>query len=155
MSSLCQKSSIILVGSVSARESKLSDDGDDIYTSNKIRPDYLLKGTDPKPISFLTIGGYVAFPNGTSAEVRTVEWNYLQAGRQFLVFLEKANDGSYLVTGAKEGLFALSGDANGVPENLASHDISPNHEIVQEVKGFNLPALLSKVSALVKANQLQ
>ncbi len=142
-------STLIVIGTVQSAVSRLVDDGDDIETLYTVRPTKLLKGSATGDVSFTAQGGSITFASGNTATIHSVEYELLQTGQRYLIFLQKEQDGRYSLTNGLESLFKLS-TPDGKVDALASHD-GRQHAVVPDVKGLSASELVAKASALSAA----
>jgi hypothetical protein len=149
LQALVADSSLIFTGKVIGFTSRLSDNENNLVTDFTMHADEVLKGTIPHAVSFSARGGKVVFPNGTSAEVRTVVWDRLKPGGVYLVFLEKdyPEYKKYVPTGNAVGLFDISA-TDGSFDWFASHEPA-THAITQEVSSFSRQDLFRQIRAFV------
>lgn len=150
LSTLVSSSSLILEAKIAARESRLVSNGDDIDTDYTVTPENIVKGKVSGGLSFTAHGGLIEFPNGTSAEITTVEWRQLQVGGKYVLFLRQEEDGRYYPANGIEALFRLS-TADGNVDALAAHD-ERHHIVNDEVKALSISAFRTRVQTLVAEN---
>jgi hypothetical protein len=144
LQNMAASSNLVVVGKITLRESRLSEDGDDIYTDYLIETERIVRGKSSGSISFTAHGGLVEFPNGTSAQVTTIEWQQLQIGQKYAVLLSQEQDGRYYPANVLEALFKLS-TADGNVDAFAAHD-GKRHTITDEVKGLPANSFLNRAS---------
>lgn len=94
--------------------SRVSPAGDTILTDYKVNVLDVLKGKVQPGGSLIvtSIGGFVRFEDGTTAEVRTPDI-HIQNGRTYVLFLyakAKTESESLYITGGPQGIFELSDD---------------------------------------------
>lgn len=141
------QSSLIVVGTVTASNPELIEDGNAIFTKYTMHVSALLKGTVPPngDVAFYGIGGCVAFGNGTTATISTIAWRYIEVGQSYLVFLYRLpGEDTYSITGGIEGLGKLTSQ-NGGFELAADLDKGPHHVISDRPKGMTIADLASKI----------
>jgi hypothetical protein len=146
---LVAKSSLIVAGTVQGKKSVLIDDGDDIFTKYTMLTDTPLKGSaglGSAEVVFTVKGGCVTFADGTSAEISTHAWRYIEVGKQYLVFLYlyRPSEFGYSITGGIEGLGKIV-SADGRFELIADSDRETHHLVSDRAKGMTTADLLSKI----------
>lgn len=147
-------SNLIVVGKITSRLSRLSEDGDDIYTDYTVEVERVIKGkASGSSASFTVHGGLIEFPNGTSAQVTTVEWQQLQMEQRYALLLRQEQDGRFYPANGLEALFRLSTPNEDV-DALAAHD-GKRHVIADEVKGLTASAFVAKLEAFASAKATQ
>jgi len=145
--SLVADSSVIVIGNLGKVSSKLVDDGDSIATECIFHVERALKGSVSSDITFRVLGGFIEFPNGTSAEIRTPETTFLKAGSRYLVMLipDNQHPGDYSVTSPLESLFQIKTD--GSVDASASHDDRPHH-ISRDIGSDHADAFIARIQSV-------
>lgn len=152
LANVVASSKLIIVGKIISKESRLSDDGDDIYTDYVVAPEKIIKGKSVGSVTFSVYGGLIDFPNGTSAQITTLEWQQLQVGEKYALLLSQADDHYYPANGV-EALFKLS-TSDGTVDAIAAHDRAP-HKVGEEVKPLNVGSFLLRLQALSSSSTTQ
>lgn len=158
---LASASPLILVGTLeSAGQSWLSTNGNRIFTDYVFRPDLVIKGSVSGDITVSMDGGKVAFPNGTTATLSTIEWESLKVEDRYLLFLRTSSDGRIrpsmsffgiidvsVQMGTVDPLASREGGARG---SVSAPDALP-HAIVRELQGMAPAAVIARVLQIVAA----
>jgi len=114
LESLTSHSKSVIVGMPLQSSSRLSPGGDTILTDYKMNVLDALKGKirSGSSVTVTTVGGFVRFEDGTSAEVRTPDI-HIQNGKTYVLFLyakSKTEPDSLYITGGPQGIFEISDD---------------------------------------------
>lgn len=148
LESLAAHSSNIIIGSLIDSSSHLSPDGPLITTWYRIKILQSLKG---KLLSGETIttslpGGKVVFEDGTSAEIKTPDFDGIQNDQTYVLFLSPVMhaDGTSSPTGGSQGVFEIAGKGRRIKPN--GHHLDP----VQKHKDQDLEGFLEEIRAAVK-----
>jgi len=151
LAGLTSKSSLIFVGTVKGIDSRVVTAGEDSMESKySVYPETWIKGEHSTDVVFFAAGGKVTFPNGASAEVKTLEWEHLKVGDRALFFLTTDNESKKTVsTGGAEGIFPILASET-VHGSLAGFD-SRSHNIDKEVANSPLNSLTERVSGMIGA----
>jgi hypothetical protein len=126
LSDLLGASSTVVVGTLVFSESRLSEDGDTVYTNYHFTPEIALKSANlsSSEITVTSEGGKVQFRNGSTAEIKTIEWTHLKAGNKYLLCLNQRGDKFHFTIGFA-GIFELhagvSSEAQVIPLASFSH----------------------------------
>jgi hypothetical protein len=107
---LATHSGAVLIGTAQKNVCRLSPDGRRSTIDYSVNIEYVLKGNN-KAGSTITVslpGGLVAFPDGSSAEIRTPWFKKMHEGATYLLFLnDAAGAGSYVTTGQAQGVWEI------------------------------------------------
>ena len=106
---LAGHSGSVLIGTAQKNVCRLSPDGKSSTINYDVKIEYVMKG-NLKSDSHITVklpGGSVAFPDGSSAEVRTPWFRKMQEGATYLLFLTDVGSGTYLTTGQAQGVWEI------------------------------------------------
>lgn len=110
---LTKNSEVAIVGAPTRNiRSKLSTDGLDINTEYEVVVQETLKGDLPagSTITISLPGGKVKFTDGTSAEIKVIEFTPMQSGVVYTLYLNKNEEGIYILTAGPYGLLEMHGD---------------------------------------------
>lgn len=152
LNALIDSSDLIVVGKLTSAVSRLTDDGDDIWTDYELAPEKTIKGETLGNVEFTVPGGLITFPNGTSAEIITVQWQQLQIGQQYAVLLQKSpRNGRYDLANGLEALFTLS-THDGKVAPFASRGGKGSEPLANEVKNTSVSAFLQRLQSRVAAH---
>lgn len=150
---LARDSSLIVLGQIKGVSSFLADDGDDIFTHFTISSESVFKGQVEGAFTLLTRGGKVGFPDGSSAQILTIETDSIKVNGQYLFFLVPVNAArkEFRSTNGVEGIILLSMAENSV-RSLAGNTADANlHPIIGELRGLSVSSLLGKVRSTIAA----
>jgi hypothetical protein len=133
---LTKNSMVVVVGTVvKNRGARLSAADQLIVTDYEVVVDETMKGGPVKgdTITIALVGGSVEFDDGTSAELRTPEFEHVKPGGAYLLFLGESTNGpnEYTLTGGPQGLVEITVDGT-----LKSHG-RPTDPISLETKDPN------------------
>jgi len=107
---LAARSGVVLIGTAQKNVCRLTPDGRSSTINYDVKIEYVMKG-NLKPDNRITVklpGGSVAFPDGSSAEVRTPWFKKMQEGTTYLLFLTDSDgSGSYFTTGQAQGVWEI------------------------------------------------
>ena len=149
LESLTAHSGDIVVGRpIDNKSSHLSSDGQTITTWYRIKIVQTMKGK-LQPGETLTVslpGGKIIFEDGTSAEIRTPDFEGIQNDQEYVLFLNPKlrADGTFSLTGGGQGLFELNNESHRVkPHGHAS-------DSVQKHKDEGVDFFLQEIKAAVK-----
>lgn len=150
MKSAIARSELVAVGTVTTKKSEIFDDESEIFTNYTMHVNTLLKGTVNASgnVAFSIVGGYVCFANGTSAEITTMAWRYIEVGKPYLAFLYKSSpsEDTFSITGGVEGLGRLTSPAGGF-ELAADLDKGRPHAISDRPKSMTLSDLANMIKS--------
>ena len=108
---LTKTSAAVIVGVPQTSIVQLSPTGDQITTNYKVKVESVIKGNlaASNVVEVSMLGGRVEFEDGTSAEVQTPDFERMQNGKRYILFLYANRNGSeiFLLTGGPQGLFEL------------------------------------------------
>lgn len=112
---LTSHSRSVILAMPTESSSRVSPAGDTILTDFKVNVLDVLKGKVQPGGSLVvtTIGGFVRFEDGTSAEVKTPDF-HIQNGRTYVLFLfakTKTEPESLYITGGPQGVFEILDDS--------------------------------------------
>lgn len=112
---LTKNSMAVVMGTVVKKlGTRLSDEDQLITTDYEVVVNNTLKGVPAKgeKISIGLIGGSLEFDEGTSAELRTPNFEHVKPGSTYLLFLGESDDGpnEYTLTGGPQGLVEIMMD---------------------------------------------
>lgn len=110
---LTKYSEVAIVGAPTRNiRSKLSTDGLDINTEYEVIVQETLKGDLPtgSAITISLPGGKVKFTDGTSAEIKVIEFTPMRSGAVYTLYLNKNDEGMYILTAGPFGLLEMHGD---------------------------------------------
>jgi hypothetical protein len=117
---VARSSSAIIVGTSQSNRCRLSEDETRITINYQVNVQEVIKG-DLQPGSLVTVkvpGGKVMFPDGTSAEVRTPWFKWMENQHTYVLFLTAEADGIiYVTTGGPQGVFEIPTDNTSVKSN--------------------------------------
>jgi len=143
LETLTKSSAAVVIGIPERSKGRLDSDGQMIVTEFDVRVKESIKGThaENSVVKVALLGGKVDFEDGTSAELRTRDFEPMLEGKKYLLFLYANRNGSdvYLLTGGPQGLFELRGQA-GIKAHARSSDPA-----VKEVQNLNEDGLREKV----------
>ena len=143
LETLTKSSAAVVIGIPERSKGQLNSNGEMIVTQFDVRVKETIKGThaENSVVKVALLGGRVDFEDGTSAELRTRDFEPMLEGRKYLLFLYANRNGSdvYLLTGGPQGLFELKGQAG-----IKAH-ARPNDPAVKEVQNLNEDGLREKV----------
>lgn len=143
LETLTKSSAAVVIGVPERSKGQLDSNGEMIVTQFDVRVKETIKGThaENSVIKVALLGGRVDFEDGTSAELRTPDFEPMLEGRNYLLFLYANRNGSdvYLLTGGPQGLFELKGQA-GIKAHARSSDPA-----VKEVQNLSEDSLREKV----------
>jgi hypothetical protein len=109
---LVRGSEAVLVGvPTSTLSGRLTAEGQLILTDYEVSVQEVIKG-EIKPGEVVTValvGGRISFEDGTSAEVKTPQFDHIKTGRVYVFFLSERKSGSeaYFLTGGPQGLVEI------------------------------------------------
>jgi len=109
---LAKSSGVVVVGKVQALKSEWNSDKTRIYTRVTLGVDEYLKGQgQDRSVTIMTLGGEI----GDVGELYTHVPSFRE-NESVVVFLEKAQDGTYSVSGGTQGKYIIENDrATGRP----------------------------------------
>lgn len=144
LETLTKSSAAVIIGIPEKGRGQLESNGETIVTQFDVRVKEVIKGAplaENSVVKVALLGGRVDFEDGTSAELRPLDFEPMHEGRKYLLFLYANRNGSdvYLLTGGPQGLFELKGEAG-----IKAH-ARPNDPAVKEVQNLNEDGLLKKV----------
>ena len=143
LETLTKSSAAVVIGIPERSKGRLDSDGQMIVTEFDVRVKESIKGTNAENsvVKVALLGGKVDFEDGTSAELRTRDFEPMLEGKKYLLFLYANRNGSdvYLLTGGPQGLFELKGQAG-----IKAH-ARPDDPAVKEVQNLSEDGLLKKV----------
>lgn len=151
LQTLVKESSEIALVSIQSRTSRLLPGGDDIFTDYTFVPVEVFKGTLSKEPRFSAAGGKVTFENGTSAEIETIEWQSLQVGEQYILFLQNSGD-KYRLTNGIEAAIAISSDGSKMTSLSASDPTRP-HAVLKDIQKYNPDSFKSFLRATLRSTK--
>jgi hypothetical protein len=142
--SLTKNSIAVIVGVPLTSTSHLSNNNELITTQYQVKIREVLKGDVLKGqvVNVNVVGGKVAFEDGTSAEIKTLDMEPVEQGNNYILFLKKEKDspGAFGLTGGGQGLFELS-DGDSLVQPRGHHtDVVQKHknqrieDFVEEIK---------------------
>ena len=118
-----------------------------------VSPESVFKGQVEGAFTLLTRGGKVGFPDGSSAQILTIETDSIKVNGQYLFFLVPVNAArkEFRSTNGVEGIILLSMAENSV-RSLAGNTADANlHPIIGELRGLSVSSLLGKVRSTIAA----
>ena len=141
---LTKTSAAVIVGIPEKSKGRLNSNGETILTQFDVRVKEVIKGAplaENSVVKVALVGGKVDFDDGTSAELRPLDFEPMLEGRKYLLFLygNRIDSDVYLLTGGPQGLFELKGRAG-----IKAH-ARPNDPAVKEVQNLSEDGLLEKV----------
>lgn len=143
LETLIKSSAAVVIGIPERSKGRLDANGEMIVTQFDVRVKETIKGThaEDSVVKVALLGGKVDFEDGTSAELRTLDFEPMLEGKKYLLFLYANRNGSdvYLLTGGPQGLFELKGQAG-----IKAH-ARPNDPAVKEVQNLTEDGLREKV----------
>jgi hypothetical protein len=91
-------------------------------------------------------GGKVVFEDGTSAEIKTLDFEGMQNDQKYVLFLNPKlrTDGTFSLTGGGQGLFELNNESQRVKPHGHPSDS------VQKHKDESVDSFLQEIRAAVK-----
>ena len=110
LSSLTQRSDVILAASISHRRSYLSQDGDSIDTQYELHPREALKGRIPSNPAFTTMGGSVVLSNGHTVTVHSELADELKLNGTYIFFFKEVDGRLTRVPSAQSALHLLENE---------------------------------------------
>lgn len=117
---VARNSSAIIIGTPQGNRCRLSADETRITINYQVNVQQVIKG-DLQTGNSVTVklpGGKVMFPDGTSAEVRTPWFKWMENRHTYVLFLTAENDGtSFITTGGPQGVFEIPVDNATVKSN--------------------------------------
>jgi len=148
LESLAAHSGNVIIGSPIDSSAHLSSDGHLITTWYRIKILQSIKGKllAGEIVTTSLPGGKVVFEDGTSAEIKTPDFDGMQSDQTYVVFLSPAlnADGSFSPTGGSQGVFEIDGKTRRIKPNGDSLDA------VQKHKDQDLQRFLEEIRAAVK-----
>lgn len=118
LESLTKNSAVVVIGTPLSSVCRLTPDGEQITTEYQINIKEVIKGNvlPDEKVNLSLPGGTVVFEDGTSAEIRTPDFERLENGKTYILFLsrKKGAADSFVATGGAQGLFELPADKSGV-----------------------------------------
>lgn len=151
LQTLVKESSEIVLVTIQNRTSRLLPGGDDIFTDYTFVPIEVFKGTLSKEPRFSAPGGKVTFENGTSAEITTIEWQNLQIGQQYILFLQNSGD-KYRFTNGIEAVVGISFDGSKMT-SLAASDPTRGHAVLKDIQKYNPDSFKSFLRATLASTK--
>jgi hypothetical protein len=151
LSGLVGASPTVFVGTMVGSESRVSEDGDQIYTDYHFRPAAFVKGTasGSSDIIVTAEGGKVQFNNGTTAEIKTIEWLHLKTGNKYLLCLQQHGD-RYFLSDGFAGAFQLQAALDPQPKLVALAAFSHRpHRVAKDAEPHTPESFLMTVRKLV------
>ena len=144
LETLIKSSAAVVIGIPEKSKGRLNSNGEMILTQFDVRIKEVIKGAplgENSVVKVALVGGKVDFDDGTSAELRTHDFEPMVEGRKYLLFLygNRIDSDVYLLTGGPQGLFELKGQAG-----IKAH-ARPNDPAVKEVQNLTENSLLEKV----------
>lgn len=140
---LTKTSAAVIVGVPQTSIAQLSPTGDQITTNYKVKVENVLKGNlaANNIVEVSMLGGRVEFEDGTSAEIQTPDFERMQNGRRYILFLYANRNGSeiFLLTGGPQGLFELATD--GKVKAYAR----PTDHVAKEIEYKSMNSLLEEL----------
>jgi hypothetical protein len=125
LETLTKSSAAVVIGIPESSKGRLDSEGQMIVTEFDVRVKETIKGThaESSVVKVALLSGRVDFEDGTSAELRTRDFEPMVEGKKYLMFLYANRNGSdvYLVTCGPQGLFELRGQA-GIKAHAHSSD---------------------------------
>jgi hypothetical protein len=140
------KNSVTVVVGVATRQSpgRLTAGGQLIVTDYEISVRETIKGSviAGEKIWVSLPGGKMEFEDGTSAELRTPDFEHIKAGRTYTLFLteDQSEAGMLTLTGGPQGLVQMSADG----AHVSSHGRSAD-PVFREVKDLDAESFLREV----------
>lgn len=140
---LTKTSAAVIVGVPQTNVAQLSPTGDALTTNYKVKVENVIKGnlaaTNVVEVSML--GGRVEFEDGTSAEILTPNFERMQNGKRYILFLYPNRNGSeiFLLTGGPQGLFELASDGK-----VKAHARHTDH-VAKEIEYKSIDSLLAEL----------
>lgn len=117
---VARASSAIIIGTPESNRCRLSEDETRITINYQVNIREVIKG-DLQPGNSVTVkvpGGKVVFPDGTSAEVRTPWFKWMENRHTYVLFLTAEGDGTtFVTTGGPQGVFEIPADNATVKSN--------------------------------------
>jgi hypothetical protein len=110
---LTRNSEVAIVGAPTRNiRSKLSTDGLDINTEYEVVVQETLKGDLPmgSTITVSLPGGKVKFTDGTSAEIKVIEFTPMRPDAVYTLYLNRNEEGMYILTAGPYGLLEMLGN---------------------------------------------
>jgi hypothetical protein len=144
LETLTKSSAAVVIGIPESSKGRLNSNGETILTQFDVRIKEMIKGAplaENSVVKVALLGGRVDFDDGTSAELRTPDFEPMLEGRKYLLFLygNRMDIDVYLLTGGPQGLFELKGQAG-----IKAH-ARPNDPAVKEVQNLTEDGLLKKI----------
>jgi hypothetical protein len=140
--SLTSHSDMVIIGTVNKGTSRVSSEGDAIFTDYDVTLLQVLKGNRrQESMTISALGGLVRFEDGTTAEVLTPDFK-IEIGKTYIFFLSNENvtTGSFLITGGPQGVFEIPADGSGIIPKGRKID-----QVVQKYKGKRLDSFLQEI----------
>lgn len=140
---LTKTSAAIIVGVPQTSIAQLSPTGDQITTNYKVKVENVIKGNlaASNVVEVSMLGGRVEFEDGTSAEIQTPDFERMQNGKRYILFLYANRNGSevFLLTGGPQGLFELASDGK-----VKAH-ARPTDHVAKEIEYKSIDSLLGEL----------
>jgi hypothetical protein len=141
---LTKGSVAVVVGIASKKvDARLSSNGHLIFTDYEVEVIERIKGPSShgSRITVSLPGGFFEFEEGTSAELRTPDFEHLKVGASYILFLSDSEKGYnvYTLSGGPQGVIEI---VNG--KTLKSHG-RPTDPVSEETKDNNKDRFLEKV----------
>jgi hypothetical protein len=140
---LAHDSNAIIVGRVDTKTSQLLPPAEKlIVTDFQITVQDAMKGVlaPGQSIRVRTSGGRVDFGNGKYAEVKMPDfWKYPEVGKLYVLFLDRRNDGSFVLRGGPQGLFEVTS------ERTIKAQVRPEDKLMQNYNDKTLVSFLDEI----------
>jgi hypothetical protein len=146
---LTKRSAAVIVGVPQTSIAQLSPTGDQITTNYTVKVEKVIKGNlaANKVVEVSLLGGRVEFEDGTSAEIQTPDFERMQNGKRYILFLYANRNGSeiFLLTGGPQGLFELASDGKVRPH------ARPTEHVAKEIENKSIDSLLGSFACMLSA----
>lgn len=140
---LTKRSAAVIVGVAQTSIAQLSPTGDQITTNYTVKVENVIKGNlaASNIVEVSMLGGRVEFEDGTSAEIQTPDFERMQNGKRYILFLYANRNGSeiFLLTGGPQGLFELASDGKVKPH------ARPTDQVAKEIEYKSIDSLLGEL----------
>lgn len=139
------KNSAVVIAGIPAKKmgTRLSSSGQTILTDYEIKVGEVFKGpvSARDSITVSLPGGFIDFGDGTTAEVKTPEFEPMKLGATYTMFLSESDDRPdiYMLSGGPQGLVEIVNDTT-----LKSHG-RPTDPVSKESKGKDKDTFLKEV----------
>ena len=148
MESLARESNVIVLGAVQSKASHLLAPAEKVIVTDYIvNANQVFKGElrSRQPITVRGPGGRVDFGDGTFAEVKLPDfWNNPEIGKSYVFFLEKREEGYFVLRGGPQGLFEV------MPEGTIQPRVREEDQLRQRYKDKDAVSFYQELRRVAK-----